>query len=226
MASEKQSEIAFLMLKQWQTQINILSKERCGELLKAIYQYQCFGEDFMTSDEVLQMLWTTIKQTFDYNNKKYEERCRQNSLNAKQRYATASDRMQSQAKDADIDKEIVKENDIDIDKDIEADTDKRKYTAATKEAFRRKYDFSGYSDNELTELYPFDKETGLTIAEYDLLYKLVYEEPLERYLLKIKDYNSNDNFRTIIQWAKKDNNYCGGNYEKANTFEGYTKKVS
>ena len=216
MASEKQSDFAFLMLKQWQEQIELLSNEQKGKLLTAIYEYQCFSNDFITDDGMLKMLWATIKQTFDYNNTKYEERCKKNSENAKKRWqkenTNAYERIQANANNADIDKDIEKDIDIDFDKDNEFEKEVDIITSS-KKAFRKKFDFSEYTENELTELYPLNTAAGLTIAEYDILYKLIYEQPLEKYLLKIIDYKAYDNFKTIIQWAKQDGNYKGGYYE-------------
>ena len=123
MGIEKQSDFAFLMLKQWREQIELLTDEQKGLLLSAIYDFQCFGNDFITDDGMLKMLWATIKQTFEFNNRKYEERCQKNSENAKKRWskkdAIGCKRIETDAKDTDndIDIEIEKENDIDIETD-------------------------------------------------------------------------------------------------------------
>lgn len=67
-------------------------------------------------------------------------------------------------------------------------------------------DWSGYTEKELTETYPLNPEYKMTTAEVDMLYKLIYEAALERYLVKIQDYDTADAFRTIMQWAKQDLN--------------------
>ena len=67
-------------------------------------------------------------------------------------------------------------------------------------------DWSEYSDKELTELYPLNPEYGMTTAEVDMLYKLVVENALERYLIKLSDYETKDAFKTILNWARQDLN--------------------
>lgn len=114
------------MMKQWYEQIELLSDSQKSQLLVAIYHYQCFGEDFKTDDGMLKMLWSTIRQTFEYNNRKYAERCEKNRKAAKQRWsksnANAYERNQNYASDADND--IEKDKEIDIDKDIGYDIEK------------------------------------------------------------------------------------------------------
>lgn len=89
--NEKQAY--FLMMKQWSEQIKALNIEQRGELLTAIYQYQCFDEDFTTDDAALKMLWISIKQAFDYNAQKYEKMCEQNRNNAKKRWKVGTENL-------------------------------------------------------------------------------------------------------------------------------------
>lgn len=89
MPKQNHSDYAFLMLKQWQQQIALLNDAQKAELLTAIYDFQCFGVDFETSDGKLEMLWVAIKQTFEYNNQLYKQRCIKNSENAKKRWTEA-----------------------------------------------------------------------------------------------------------------------------------------
>jgi len=117
MADKKQSneeqeadaiiEGSFLMRKCWREQINILNNEQRGTLLTAIYDYICCGIDFETKDGMLKMLWASIKQTFDYDRKKYADRCEKNRKAAKERWsktkANATDCIQTHTNDADID---------------------------------------------------------------------------------------------------------------------------
>ena len=71
------------------------------------------------------------------------------------------------------------------------------------------FDFSSYSERELTEIYPFNNKAGFTIAQMDVLYHIIYLKPLEKYLEKINDYDCKDKFKTIVRWAKLDGNYKG-----------------
>lgn len=123
-ASEQREllEGSFLMRKCWQEQIALLNSEQKALFIDAVFNYQCNGEDFKTSDGMLKMLWANVKQIFDFNNKRYAETCRKNSENAKKRWsknnATASDRMRANANDADNDIDIDNEGDNDNDIDI------------------------------------------------------------------------------------------------------------
>lgn len=74
---------------------------------------------------------------------------------------------------------------------------------------REQIDWSIYNDRELTTVYPFQpqKDLGLTIAEADMLERVVVESALERYYIKVAEYDCKDVFATIIQWAKQDMNY-------------------
>ena len=71
MSATIQSDTSFLLMKQWREQIELLNDSQKAQLLTAIYNYQCDNEDFITDDGMLKMLWSTIRQTFEYNNKKY-----------------------------------------------------------------------------------------------------------------------------------------------------------
>lgn len=71
------------------------------------------------------------------------------------------------------------------------------------------FDWSMYSEQELTEIYPLNPEYGLTTAEIDKLYAVVEETALERYLLKIQQYKTKDAFVTIVRWARQDMTFKG-----------------
>ena len=70
----------------------------------------------------------------------------------------------------------------------------------------KEIDLSQYSEEEKTQLYPFNPEYGLTTAEMDVLEQIVIETALERYLLKIRDYETEYPFKTILRWAEQDIN--------------------
>lgn len=80
------SNVSFIMLKCWSENISMLDNTQKAQLLTAIYDYQCLGKDFVTNDGMLKMLWATVKQTFEYNDRKYQEKCQKNRLNAQARY--------------------------------------------------------------------------------------------------------------------------------------------
>ena len=106
-AAETMLEGSFLMRKCWREQISILDNKQRGTLLTAIYDYICSGIDFQTEDGMLKMLWATIKQTFDYDRKKYADRCEKNREAAKKRWnkdnANATECIQTHSSGSDID---------------------------------------------------------------------------------------------------------------------------
>jgi len=214
MSNSKQSDVAFLMMKNWREQLDLLTDEQRGILLKAIYDYQCDGTDFYTSDGVLNILWISIKQIFNINNKKYDERCAVNRQNAAKRWdnnANASIRISKNAKDADID--IDKEKDIDIVNDNEIDFEivedtgeVTEHTSPALTAAYKKYISLLKSDiyNTPDMLNMDSTYTNYTNSQLCALYELVEEEALERYLNKAADYSSRDIPKMIIAWAVED----------------------
>ena len=87
----KQSEHSFLMQKQWKVQIALLSTEQKAQLLDAVYAYHCDKEDFTSNDPVMNIMWISMKQAFEYNEKKYKESCERNRENAKKRWEKQKD---------------------------------------------------------------------------------------------------------------------------------------
>lgn len=78
MANQKQSDVAFLIYKDWVGMFKLLSAEQLQELVFAIFDYQNKNKDFTSDDDKLKMAWEVIKSTFIRDNKKYEKRCEQN----------------------------------------------------------------------------------------------------------------------------------------------------
>lgn len=77
---------------------------------------------------------------------------------------------------------------------------------------RSYYDWSDYSEEEMTELYPSQLSNAnvrLTIAEFDLLYKLINNKKcFDDYIYKLQFYTDiKDQFTTILNWAIQDGNY-------------------
>ena len=143
MKKQKQSDVAFLMMKDWREQFNMLTDEQKGIMLTAIYDYQCDGIDFETDDPVLKMFWVNMRHIFEINQSKYEEVCERNRANINKRwsnkYTTVYDSDLSYTKNTDIDiekdtdKDIDKETDIviDIEEDKEAEADKASTAASS-----------------------------------------------------------------------------------------------
>lgn len=216
MKKQKQSDVAFLMMKDWREQFNMLTDEQKGIMLTAIYDYQCDGIDFETDDPVLKIFWVNIRRIFEINQSKYEETCRQNRRNAKKRWAendaTACDRIFLNAKDADIDiekdtdKDIDKETDIviDIERGTEADTDATAASSAAKTM--KRFDevvaspkYQGDEMREYDSVYSY-----IRVGEMLALYDFIEESAVERYLNNALAYNSKDPAKMILNWAIAD----------------------
>lgn len=114
--------------------IDRLTDDQAGKLHKAVYAYQDEGTipDFK-NDDMLQMCFELMKNHFDNDAKKYEERCRKNAENVKKRWN--NDRKQSNTSiyngkqsntnytDNDIDNDTDSVSVIDTDTDTVSDTD-------------------------------------------------------------------------------------------------------
>lgn len=110
---------SFLIYKSFYDPIKHLDDEHLGCLFRAIFEYQINGIEPLSTD-IIYMPFLFFKNQFSLDQTKYSEKCERNSLNAKKRWDTnVSDRMQTDANDADKDKD--KENDKDnIQKENEA----------------------------------------------------------------------------------------------------------
>ena len=97
--------------------VDHLTHEELGRLFWHMLEY-VNDKDPVMEDRVLLSAWKHIEVQMKKDLQKYRDRCKKNSENAKKRWnkndATASDRMRTSAKHADIDK--------DIDKDIDTST--------------------------------------------------------------------------------------------------------
>lgn len=63
-----------------------LNEEQVGKLVRAAMEYGNSGT-IPTLDDMLMMYFRRLKQQVDQDAEQYENRCRQNSINAKKRYA-------------------------------------------------------------------------------------------------------------------------------------------
>lgn len=226
MAKVKQSDVAFLMMKDWYEQFMFLSDEQTGKLIKAIYKYQCDGTDFDTDDPTLKVLWLCIRRVFNINNEKYLETCakRRESANIRwQNNANASNCIFSDAKDADIDIDIDIDTDTDTETDIETDIEIEKETVTEKEAEADTDCTSAAANNDLRLIKSrFDELVGepyfqtaemqspdyrckkLTLGEMIALHEFVDETALERYFIKVNDYRTDNAAEMILRWAVQD----------------------
>jgi hypothetical protein len=115
MAKDKKS---FLLYCDTIHTVNKLTDEKAGQLFKHILAY-VNDQNPQTNDFVIDIAFEPIKQSLKRDLKRYENKCLTNKENAHKRWnannATASDRIQTNANDADIDSDIDKDIYIDFD---------------------------------------------------------------------------------------------------------------
>ena len=75
--------------------IEHLTDEQAGILIKAVLRYAKDGQQLETSDTALIALFSILCAQIDRDHRKYEERCKRNSANARKRYANPSKDLQS-----------------------------------------------------------------------------------------------------------------------------------
>ena len=76
--------------------IEHLTDEQAGILIKAVLRYAKDGQQLETSDTALIALFSILCAQIDRDHKKYEERCKRNSANARKRHTNQGQNEQSQ----------------------------------------------------------------------------------------------------------------------------------
>ena len=187
MAAKKQSDIAFLMMKEWREQLALLTDEQRGKLLTAIYDYQCDGVDLQTDDALINMLWVSIKNTFERNKNKYEQMCKKNRENIAKRWenTTVYDRKKSDTKNTDRDSDIDRDSDSDSDRESENDNTSSSLTL-------------GKFNNII-----------ISQSEYDAFrhdYPRIFSQEIERLsaYMKSTDKSYSNHYATLVRWADAD----------------------
>lgn len=101
-----QDKESFVIYKSFFKPIKGMSDADMGALFRALFEYQIDGK--VTENESIMMAFSFFVNQFEFDNKAYKARCQKNKENAERRWkgkkgtdATACDRMQSVAKDAD-----------------------------------------------------------------------------------------------------------------------------
>ena len=112
---------SFVLYTDYREMIEMLPIKERGELLTALFEYVESGviSDFSNSP-ALNMCFSFIRSQIDRDTEKYIERCEKNRINgSKGGKATASNREQSFANQADNDNETDNDNDNDNETDNE-----------------------------------------------------------------------------------------------------------
>ena len=108
--SETERKNSFVLYGNWGSAINVMTDEQAGKLFKAIfaihYQTPC-----KITDPVLLPIYEIIREKMQDDRKKYEEKCRINAENAKnKKQATESGRDQTEATESGRKKNKAKRN--------------------------------------------------------------------------------------------------------------------
>jgi len=117
---------SFIVYKSFYAPIRQLNDNQMGQLFRALFEYQIEGKEIDPGSEVF-MAFQFFKNQFEIDLKKYEKVCEKRSAAASKRWdakdASASKRMQKDAKDADNDNDNdnVKEKDNEIDNEKDND---------------------------------------------------------------------------------------------------------
>ena len=72
--ADKTEKRSFILYTQHREQVNMLTNEQAGELLKAVYEYADTGEAQVT-DPMVSMMLAFLRQQMDIDRKRYEETC-------------------------------------------------------------------------------------------------------------------------------------------------------
>lgn len=73
---------SFILYTEYQEQINMMTDEQAGQLMKAIFAYES-GQEVNVTDQVVMMLWSIMKRRLDIDNEKYDKKCEANQENGK-----------------------------------------------------------------------------------------------------------------------------------------------
>ena len=111
-------------------QINMLTDEQAGKLIKAIYQFAVTGEETEFDDIALNIVYGFITDNIRRDTEKYQEVCMRRAENGKKggrppkaEKANGFSEKQTKAKKADNENDIDNKNDIDNDNDIDIDNE-------------------------------------------------------------------------------------------------------
>ena len=169
--SEKKS---FVMYKSWEPLITEMPIEKAGELMQAIFAYQC-DKDVCIEDPMVSAVCSMIRATMDEDQEKYKAECEKRAENgkrgAKSKWQKPSSAIEDMAKDgkchdlpssaiedmakmADKDNESDSDNESDKDNESPTETEKRGTPKASPEKRKR------FSRPSLAEVKQYIKEKG------------------------------------------------------------------
>jgi hypothetical protein len=183
----------FILYKDYEEHVALLSNEEAGKLFKAIFRY-VDGRKELELDGMTKMAFSFIKRNLERDLIKYKDKCNLNALNGAKggrpkgstknpTVINKTERLNNKPKKADIDTDI--DTDIDIDNDSDIETNNK-----IKE---RHLDFVKLTKEEYLKLI---SKFGLQDADRKI-------DKLNSYIgSKGKKYKSH--YHTILNWANKE----------------------
>lgn len=113
---------SFILYEEYYEPIKMLSTTDKGLLLTALYEYHMTG-NVIDLPQMAKVIFQFIKQRMDFNEQKYNERCKQNTENIRKRwnkdYTNEYDRIQTNTKENARIQKNTNHTDIDMDMDID-----------------------------------------------------------------------------------------------------------
>lgn len=203
---EKQT---FILYVESANQVDILTDEEAGQLLKALFRYVSDGEMLVTENRTLAIVFSAIKTRIDRDSAKYAEICVKRKKAAEKKWAIskciqkhplASNTMQMDANGGDSDYY----NDNVNDNEIENDVLNENYNSDTQEAFPHS-DIEIRKEHFYHSLMPFVGQYGDDmIADF---FDYWSEPNRSNTKMRFELEKTWDVSRRLRRWAAQDNNY-------------------
>ena len=127
---------SFIVYKDWEEYITMLSDEEAGRLFKALFAFSKRAEEY-DFDGAMQMVFIMMRNAIERDGHKWEETCAVRSEIAKRREANKR-AQKAQLCTNSTDKDTDKDTDTEKDKDKDTDTEKDKDTDTESEREKEK----------------------------------------------------------------------------------------
>lgn len=161
---------SFLMYTEYDEQLNDLTDEELGQLMRAIFKYEKDGTEPKFTG-LLKMAFSFIKGNLNRDKQKYDKRCETSAINGK-KGGRPSTKKPNEKPNEKPKKPKKAYNDNDIDNDTDNDTD-------------NDIDIDNDNDNELIDLFSFfENEFGQTISSTTLSKLSEYQKEFDDELIK------------------------------------------
>ncbi|MGN1481101.1 DUF6291 domain-containing protein [Porcipelethomonas sp.] len=189
---------SFAIYKDWEELFDALEDNEVSQLIKALFAFAKRGEEAEFSG-ALKIAFITMKNAIERDGRKWEQKCKSNSRNAKKRWSKDSDeyeRIQTCTnytdKDTDTDTDI--DTDIDKDKEIDIDNIPPISPKGDKPEIKPETDSFSESFNDFWKAYPKKVSKANALKAWN---KLKPNGDLVREILSALERQ-----KTSVQWQK------------------------